>query len=147
MADHIRRQVCLASIKVNKSIFGLTNYYSKVYVDKITSHIPGAHKRLSSPVVSVSSTEDSSKSIELRTTDGAVETFDHVILACHSDTALRILKRGNCTEQEVRILSKFGWNKNEAVLHSDPAVSGIFDLDFPRSRLNDSCLSLCPAAG
>ena len=45
--------------------------------------------------------------------------YDHVILACHSDTALEILRAGEITEEEERILSQFDWNHNEAVLHSD----------------------------
>ncbi|KLO16726.1 FAD/NAD-binding domain-containing protein [Schizopora paradoxa] len=105
---------------------------SKVYVNKITSGIPETQKHLSSPVVSVTSSTGQSKSIELRTADGRTEQFDHVIFACHSDAALKILKQGNCTEQEARTLSKFAWNRNEAVLHSDPAL-------MPRSRIAWSC--------
>ena len=51
-----------------------------------------------------------------------MRTFDHVIIACHSDTALQILRSGNITPDEERILGRFDWNKNEAVLHYDTQV-------------------------
>ena len=41
-----------------------------------------------------------------------------MILACHSDTALEILRAGEITDEE-HILSQFDWNHIEAVLHSD----------------------------
>ena len=58
----------------------------------------------------------------LETSDGVVAQYDHVILACHSDTALKILRHGNVQPEEERILSKFQWNENEAVLHCDENV-------------------------
>ena len=64
--------------------------------------------------------------LELCTTDGQVDHFGHVIFACHSDTALQILKEGNVSSDEERILSKFKWNKNEAILHSDITVRRFF---------------------
>ena len=132
MVDDTRRQVRLSNRK--QAFSELNVCFSKAYVNKITSSIPKCQKHLSSPVVSVTNTGGQSNSIELRTADGRTEQFEHVIFACHSDTALRILKHGNCTEQEDRILSKFEWNRNEAVLHSDPAVSGIFIIEVRLSR-------------
>ena len=76
---------------------------------------------LGAPVTAVRSL--SSGKLELRTSTGELDTFDHVILACHSDTAVQILREGNITEDEETILGKFAWNKNEAVLHSDIQVS------------------------
>lgn len=59
----------------------------------------------------------------LETASGKVEEYDHVIMACHTDATLEILRRGEgMTEQEERLLSAFSWNKNTAVLHSDPRV-------------------------
>lgn len=52
--------------------------------------------------------------------------YDHVILSCHSDTALEMLRAGGITEEEERILSQFDWNHNEAVLHSDEKVHAFF---------------------
>ena len=53
--------------------------------------------------------------IQLVTADGNQEEYDHVILACHSDEALKILRVGGITEEEDRILSQIEWSKNEAV--------------------------------
>ena len=66
----------------------------------------------------------------LVTATGKRETFDHIIFACHSDDALRILDAGSATTPEEReILGAFGWNRNEVWLHSDKDVS----IDSPRS--------------
>jgi len=64
--------------------------------------------------------------------------FDHVIMACHSDTALGILRAGSgevdgdgkrrsgVTAAEEKILGRFGWSGNVAVLHSDIRVEFFF---------------------
>ena len=52
---------------------------------------------------------------------GESEHFDHVIFACHSDQALRIL--GNdATATERELLSAFPYQKNRAVLHTDESL-------------------------
>lgn len=90
-------------------------------MNKVISALKKEHLHLSTPVSSLKSLP--SGKLELRTAGDNVETFDHVILACHSDTALKILKAGNISSEEECILSKFSWNKNEAVLHTDKQVS------------------------
>lgn len=54
------------------------------------------------------------------------EFFDHVIFACHSDQALRILGSG-ATPTERDLLGAFPYTQNVAILHTDPSV-------LPRSR-------------
>lgn len=49
------------------------------------------------------------------------EQFDHVIFACHSDQALRILGE-DATNAEHSILSAFPYSRNVAVLHTDSSV-------------------------
>lgn len=80
---------------------------------------------LSSPVISLKTSKEPTKGrkVTLETIDGRTVDFDHVIIACHSDTALEILRNGGIEPEEERILSKFQWNKNEAVLHCDTDVS------------------------
>jgi uncharacterized protein len=56
----------------------------------------------------------------------APEQFDHVIFACHSDQALRILGE-HATAAEREILSAFPYQKNNAVLHTDTHL-------LPRTR-------------
>ncbi len=46
------------------------------------------------------------------------EDFDHVVFACHSDQALRILS-DQATQRERQLLSAFPYEKNEAILHTD----------------------------
>jgi predicted NAD/FAD-binding protein len=94
---------------------------SKVYVNSILTEVSKDRVHLSTPVESLESLP--SGQVQLRTSNGQTETFDHVVLACHSDTTIKILKAGNASPEELRILGKFGWNRNEAVLHTDTRVS------------------------
>ena len=52
---------------------------------------------------------------------GGEERFDQLVLACHSDQALRILG-GDATCEEAEILSALGYEDNLAVLHQDPEL-------------------------
>jgi predicted NAD/FAD-binding protein len=53
-------------------------------------------------------------------TDTAVEDYDHVVIACHSDQALALLS--DATSREREILGSIRYQSNEAVLHTDAAV-------------------------
>jgi predicted NAD/FAD-binding protein len=59
------------------------------------------------------------------TSPGGTETFDHVVIACHSDQALAIL--ADASERERDILGAFPYQRNETVLHWDISV-------LPRTR-------------
>lgn len=48
------------------------------------------------------------------------ETFDAVVMACHSDQALAVL--GDASVQEQRILGAIRYRQNRAVVHSDRSV-------------------------
>ncbi|KAF6747874.1 amine oxidase [Ephemerocybe angulata] len=107
------------------------------YVKKILAKLPKEQLHLNSAIVSASNRPvDESGSprskVVLKTADGVEHEFDHVIFACHSDTALQILAAGDITEDERDILGRFEWNKNEVVLHCDPAL-------MPQSRMAWSC--------
>lgn len=52
--------------------------------------------------------------------DGVEGRFDHVIFACHSDQALRIL--ADPTRTELELLAAFPYQPNDAVLHTDTSV-------------------------
>jgi predicted NAD/FAD-binding protein len=56
---------------------------------------------------------------------GGTERFDQVVLACHSDQALGLLTEPSAAERA--ILGAIGYQPNEAVLHTDPAL-------LPRQR-------------
>ncbi len=57
---------------------------------------------------------------------GTSARFDHVILACHADQALRLLQDPSPRERD--LLKAFPYKANRAVLHTDTAV-------LPRKRL------------
>lgn len=90
---------------------------SQTYVRAITRGFQ--HRiRMQTPVEGVRRTGDG-VAIHLR--NGAVERFDHVIFACHSDQALRILGT-EATTAEQEVLSAFPYGRNVAVLHTDTSV-------------------------
>lgn len=58
-------------------------------------------------------------------TDESVETFDHVVLACHSDEALALLDDAN--DQERSVLGAIRYQDNDVTVHWDDAM-------LPRSK-------------
>ncbi|KAI0647954.1 FAD/NAD(P)-binding domain-containing protein [Trametes meyenii] len=111
---------------------------SRTYVQQILSRLPVSQLHLSTPIHAVKSIPVYNKSekshrVELTTASEDTLAFDHVILACHTDTTVNILKAGGeMTPEETRILEAFKWNRNEAVLHCDERL-------MPVSRLAWSC--------
>jgi uncharacterized protein len=70
--------------------------------------------RLSAPVQSIERFDDR---VQIRA-PGVCETFDHVVLATHSDQALSLLGAG-ATDTERSVLGAIPYQSNEAVLHTD----------------------------
>ncbi|KZS93203.1 FAD/NAD(P)-binding domain-containing protein, partial [Sistotremastrum niveocremeum HHB9708] len=102
---------------------------SHTYVNKILSTLPTSQFHLSTSVSAVSTGPESGSQVQLTLADGSTHLFDHVVLACHSDTSLNILRNGRgMTNEEANILSAFQWNKNRAVLHADTRL-------MPKRRL------------
>ena len=58
--------------------------------------------------------------VTLRLAQGAIERFDQVFVACHSDQALRLLEAPSVAERE--ILGAFPYQENEAILHTDESL-------------------------
>ena len=96
---------------------------SRSYIAPLLAGLASDRIRLNAGVTSVQRT---TSGIVVTTTDGHSETFDQVILACHSDQALALLAEP--TEQERRILGAIPYQMNEAVLHSDAGL-------MPKRRL------------
>jgi len=95
------------------------------YVDKMLQGIPDA--RLRTPVRRVRRvTHASGRQDVLVSTDAGTETYDHVVLACHSDQALALL--ADPSAQETEVLGAIRYQPNLAVLHTDTSV-------LPRRRL------------
>jgi hypothetical protein len=88
---------------------------SRVYVDAIADRF-GGEIRLSSPVSSVRRT---SSGVDV-TALGVDERFDRVVLATHSDQALRLLADPSPVEQKV--LGAVGYQPNRATLHTDTSL-------------------------
>ena len=91
---------------------------SKTYVEKLIR--PFADRvRLRTPVHSVHRDPDPRAGVTIRH-DGGTERFDEVVLACHADQALAMLADAAPLERE--LLSRFPYQPNEAVLHTDTGV-------------------------
>ncbi|MDH3722559.1 MAG: FAD-dependent oxidoreductase [Desulfobacteraceae bacterium] len=73
--------------------------------------------RLNSPVASV---KRSQENVEITTKVGDTATFDHVVIATHSDQALQMLTDPSDLERDV--LGAIPYQENLAVLHTDKSV-------------------------
>ena len=93
---------------------------ARQYVEKIIAGIED--KRLNTPVQSITRLPDGQ--VEVRS-QGRSEIFDRVVLATHSDQALRLLSDASASEQQV--LGAIKYQPNKAVLHLDASV-------LPRSQ-------------
>ncbi len=58
--------------------------------------------------------------VRVRDANGAIEDFDHVVLACHGDQALALLD--DADPQERAGLGAFRYSRNRALLHRDPML-------------------------
>jgi predicted NAD/FAD-binding protein len=86
---------------------------SQRYVEKLVRPF-GERLRLSCPVAQIRRFEDR---VEVTPVMGETESFDEVVMACHSDQALRMLADPSTAERE--ILGAIPYQENETVLHTD----------------------------
>ena len=86
---------------------------SRSYVEAMVASIGDA--RRSCPVFQVRRTQDG---VQITSRSG-IETFDHVVMACHPPTTLRSL---DATAAETDVLRRFKYQANLAVLHADAAL-------------------------
>jgi len=91
---------------------------SRVYVDAIAARFPGTI-RTSTPVQRLERPVVPGHGPTVVTADGR-ETFDRVIVAAHSDQALRML--ADPTEIQRAVLGAIRFQPNRAVLHTDTAL-------------------------
>lgn len=87
---------------------------SQSYVDRLLANLPADTLRAGDAVVDV--TRDAS-GVRIRTASGALEVMEAVVLATHADDALQLLADVDGAEQAA--LSRFGYTRNEVVLHTD----------------------------
>lgn len=88
---------------------GGSRSYIKPLVAKLSNSV-----ELNMPVKKVVRFDDH---VELHFEDGQIQLFDEVILACHSDQALKMLE--NPTENEKQVLGQLPYVNNDVVLHTD----------------------------
>lgn len=86
------------------------------YVEKLIAPFSGKI-RLGSPVRAVIRQRDG---VEVRLDGGIVESFDHVVLAVHSDQALAML--GDPAPAEREILGAIPYQENLTMLHTDVRI-------------------------
>jgi len=95
---------------------------ARQYVAKMAQDIHRIH--LATPVLSVEQGRQAGGPLRLRT-QHSEELFDAVVLACHSDQSLRLLRHARPEQREV--LEAVRYQDNRAWLHTDIAL-------MPRSR-------------
>ncbi|HVM65679.1 MAG TPA: FAD-dependent oxidoreductase [Acidimicrobiales bacterium] len=93
------------------------------YIDAILGRF-GGHLRVGTGVEKVVR-RPADGTVELLTTDGGLEAFDHVVVATHSDQALRLLADATPAEREV--LGAIRYQPNQVTLHTDARL-------MPRNR-------------
>jgi len=89
---------------------------SENYVAAIARPL-GRRLRLRAPVSKLVRRADG---VEVASPAGGIEEFDHVIVATHSDQALRLLSDPTRTERDV--LGAIGYRPNVATLHTDASL-------------------------
>ncbi|QDV08045.1 hypothetical protein Poly30_35810 [Planctomycetes bacterium Poly30] len=94
------------------TVEGGSRAYARALMQPLNARI-----RLASTVENVRA--DGVGKVEVTTSSGT-ETFDRVVLACHSDQALRMIEEPTNAEQEV--LGAIRYQPNEVVLHTDPSL-------------------------
>ena len=89
---------------------------SRAYVEKLTAAYAD-RVRLGCAAVSVRRTGGGA---EVHDASEQIERYDHVVIAAHADEALHLL--ADPSPEECALLGAFRYAKNEAVLHTDPAL-------------------------
>ena len=94
-----------------KTVIGGSREYRNRIIEKFKDRI-----QVNCPATKVVQHEDK---VEVQTPKGT-EFFDKVIIAAHADEALKML--ANPTDFQQEVLSKFGYQLNEAIVHTDASA-------------------------
>lgn len=89
---------------------------SRTYVDRLMAAF-GDHLRLGCAVTSIDRTP---QGVVVHDSHGRAETYDHVVVASHSDQALAMLS--DPSDEETAILGDIGYSPNVVWLHRDPRL-------------------------
>lgn len=96
---------------------------ARSYVDRLLGDFRNGTLRLGTPVAAV---RPGARGVSVIDAQGHASRFDRVVIAAHGDQALRMLDGAGARQREV--LSAFRYQRNVAVLHSDPLL-------MPRRRM------------
>ena len=110
MDNHQMRQVG------NRPTWRVIEGGSRAYVDRILEEV-GNRLRLNSPVKSVKHMREE---VEVTLSDETSSKYDEVILACHADQSMKLLRDSN--DEGYEILESFPYEKNKVTLHSDETL-------------------------
>lgn len=119
---------------------------AREYVKKLAEQLDAnlGTIRLDTPVLAVRRERNG----VLLTTNSAIERFDQVVLACHSDQAKAILGDA-ATPDEQQLLGAIRYETNRAVLHTDaallprdPALWSAWNYSSSRAALNQQPVSV-----
>ncbi|SFI08340.1 NAD(P)/FAD-dependent oxidoreductase [Planctomicrobium piriforme] len=109
---------------VDRPVWRVIKGGSRTYVNRMLERFgSNVEVRAGTPIQSVSRT---SAQVTVTPVGQPSELFDHVIFACHSDQALKLLADPTPTEKE--LLTAFPYQPNVATLHTDVSV-------LPRRKL------------
>ena len=88
---------------------------SKRYVEALLNKLGTDAVKLNQSIRRI---ERDETGVTLHFADGRTEQFDKLVLACHSDQALRLLGE-SATAEEQQVLGGIAYQQNEVVLHTD----------------------------
>ncbi|HEX5791659.1 MAG TPA: FAD-dependent oxidoreductase [Rheinheimera sp.] len=88
---------------------------SKRYVEALVAKLGAQHVKLGQQITAIHRDE---QGVTLSFADGRTEQYDKLVLACHSDQALRLLAEG-ATRNEQQVLGAIAYQQNDVVLHTD----------------------------
>lgn len=100
-----------------RPIWGTVEGGSRSYVQAISKDIEAAGVRFAPGATQVRRTD---AGVFVTDAEGETHRFDEVILACHSDQALRLL--ADADAEECELLASIPYAPNEAVLHRDESL-------------------------
>ena len=90
---------------------------SRRYVEAIVQQLGERRVRLATPIRAIAR---HGEHVELTPLRGEPSRFDHVVIATHSDQALRML--ADASEREHELLGAFPYQRNDVTLHTDRAL-------------------------
>ena len=101
---------------VDQPIWRVIDGGSRTYVNAIIRRFPG-HIRTRTSIERI---RRHAERVEVLTRDDGSASFDHVVLACHADQALRMLD--DPTPLETKLLRAFPYERSVATLHTDTSL-------------------------